>query len=691
MIKQTTSTKYQQSSMIAGIFDYMEKGISTIVTVIVVVLTASVPFAGADEAETKGTMRLKDIVVTGTRTPHALKDVPVETVLINREDIEKTNAQNAMDILKNIPGIVTSAHDDVFGTYTYKARMRGLDFDAGYGLVLIDGQRSMGCGQSGGMGEYGIGLNQIPVDMIERIEIVKGPSSALYGSDAMAGVINIITKKTPKKATGSAGVSYGWYKVKEIEKNGTITKTSDDGHSRNISKTYVSYGDRISDGLGYLLHYNYDSAEDTRDDPIKSDRHSFMGKLDAELSESIDLYLKCELSDYEKMDSRQEDSNRIAAGIDFRPTDDDFFSLKGYTYTWDFTHGYIGNKHGLKYGDVGYDQAEIQYTRYLGDWNALTLGGEVQTQGIEYVIHNYDSAGNETGMVTVNESVDISSLYVQDEITLFDDFTIVAGLRYDDHSKFGSEVNPKLSIMYKLFEDTTFRASGGRAFKSPTIRQLYYDIPYKHGTTHYCKSNPDLKPETAIGYSASIEQWLFNQQVMFNLGYFRTDVDDKVVKEDTGELYPENDPDDANNIELREYKNVEEACTQGVEFMCRTYFDEDFSASLSYTYSDSENKETGKELPYTPKHVLSILPAYELEKYGLGTSATISYIGKQYTNSANTNEIDAHTVVDAKIYKRLSDRGKLSFEADNIFDSDKGDEGSFRTGRTFTVKLDVSF
>ena len=684
MIKQTTSAKHQQSSMIAGICDYMEKGISTIVAVIVVVLTASVAFAGDEEAEKKGTTRLKDIVVTGTRTPHALKDVPVETVLINREDIERTNAQNAMDILKNIPGIVSSVHDDVFGTYTWRAKLRGLNFNDGYGLILIDGQRAMGCGQSGGMGEYGTGLNQIPVDMIERIEVVKGPSSALYGSDAMAGVINIITKKTPKKATGSAGVSYGWYKVKDKGE----TKPSDDGHSRNISKTYVSYGDKISDSFGYLLHYNYDSAEDTGYDPVKSDRHSFMGKLDGELSESIDLYLKCELSDYEKMDNRQEDSYRIAAGIDFRPTDDDFISFKGYTYTWDFTHGDIGNKYGYKYGDVGYDQAEIQYTRYLSDWNVLTLGGEVQTQGIDYVIHNYakDEEGEikETGIVTVNEDVKTSSLYIQDEITLFEDFTIVAGLRYDDHSTFGSEVNPKLSLMYKLFENTTFRASGGRAFKSPTIRQLYYDVPYLH-YGYWNKSNPDLKPETAIGYSASIEQWLFNQQVMFNLGYFRTDVEDMVIMEDTDMTYgPGDDP-------VKEYKNVEEAWTQGVEFMCRTYFDEDFSVSFSYTYTDSENKETGKELTYTPKHVLSILPAYELEKYGLGTSATVSYIGKQYTNSDNTDEIDAHTVVDAKIYKNLSDKAKLSFEADNIFDSDKGDEGNFRTGRTFTVKLDVSF
>ena len=635
-------------------------------------------FVLAEEEEKEaGVTKLEDVVVTATKTPHTLKDVPVETVVITSKDIERTNAQNAMDILKNIPGVQASVHDDVFGTYTWRAKLRGLSFNDGYGLILIDGQRVMGCGQSGGMGEYGVGLNQIPVDLIERIEVVKGPSSALYGSDAMAGVINIITKKTPKKATGRAGVAYGWYKIKEKKKDGTITKPSDDGQSRRLTKTYVSYGDKISDRVGYLLHYNNDSAEDISEDPVKSDRHSFMGKLSADLNESIDLYLKCELSDYEKADNRKEESYRVSAGIDFRPTDDHFFSLKGYTYTWDFTHGYPGFSYGYKHGDVGYDQGEVQYTWYSSEWNALTLGGEVQTQGIDYTIENADGS-----IVNVNKNVDTSSLYVQDEITLFNAFTIVGGLRYDDHSTFGSKVNPKLSLMYKFSEDTTCRASVGKAFKSPTIRQLYYDTPYKHGT-YYCQSNPDLNPEKAVGYSASIEQWLFDGRIMANLGYFRNDVKNMVIREDTGTTY--------NSLPLKEYKNVEEAWTQGLEFMCKTYLTEEFFASLSYTYTESENKETNKDLTYVPEHSLTFTPAYELKEYGLGTSATISYIGKQYTNSGNTAQIDGHTLVDAKIYKDLSGKAKLSFEADNVFDSDKGDEGNFRTGRTFTVKLDISF
>lgn len=159
----------------------------------------------AEEAQTVD--RLDDVVVTGTRTPHTLKEVPVETVLINRSEIERSNAQTVTDILKTVPGINTSGVDDVFGSTSSRVRLQGLSFNDGYGLILIDGQRVHGSGQSGAHGEYAVGLNQIPVAMIERIEVVKGPGSVLYGSDAMVGVINIITRKTPAETVGGAATA----------------------------------------------------------------------------------------------------------------------------------------------------------------------------------------------------------------------------------------------------------------------------------------------------------------------------------------------------------------------------------------------------------------------------------------------------------------------------------------------------
>ncbi|MBU0681521.1 MAG: TonB-dependent receptor [Proteobacteria bacterium] len=651
--------------------------LSLAIAPLTLLVAASSPSLAAAQGGSATPALLEEVVVTATRTPHTLKDVPVETVVISRQDIEQSNAQNAMDVLKTVPGISSAAHDDVFGTYTWQAKMRGLSFNDGYGLILIDGQRVMGSGQSGGMGEYGIGLNQIPVEMIERIEVVKGTSSALYGSDAMAGVINIITRKAPTVASGRAGASHGWYKIKEkTNSDGSVAYPADDGQSRNTSQAYVSFGEHPLERLGYLIHYNYESADDISQEPIQSDRHSLMAKMDLAATDNLDLFLKGEASDYQKTDNRDEESYRLSTGLEWRPAADHVLAVKGYTYSWDFVHGYPGYPHGYKHGDTGFGQAEIQYTWYATDQHAVTMGGEIQQQTIDYTINNADGS-----TIRVKEDVDTASLYGQDEINLFDDLTLVAGLRFDDHSNFGSEANPKLSLMYRLAEAATLRASVGRAFKSPTIRQLYYDAPYRHGD-YYVQSNCDLQPEIGLGYSAGLEQRFLADHLLTSLGIFRNEVDDMVISEDTGTIY--------DSLPLMTYQNVEEAVTQGIELLTR--FDhQDFALTASYTYTDSENKETGNELPYVPKHSLSLAPAYQWQRYGLGLSATISHTGRQYKDNDNSSQINGHTVVDAKISKELANKARLSLEADNIFDSDKGDDGNYRSGRTMLVKMDVFF
>jgi outer membrane receptor for ferrienterochelin and colicins len=401
-----------------------------------------------------------------------------------------------------------------------------------------------------------------------------------------------------------------------------------------------------------------------------------MAKVNLAATDKIDIFLKGELSAYEKEGNRDEDSLRISPGMEWRLTENNILTVKGYTYNWDFVHGSPGYTHGYKYGEVGFDQGELQYTWYAGDHNTLTFGGELQRQTIDYTIENANGS-----IIQVDEEVDTASLYAQDEIILLDDLTLVGGLRIDDHSVFGNEVNPKLSLMYNLFDSTTFRASAGRSFKSPTIRQLYYDVPYRHGE-YYVQSNRELQPELGMGYSAGIEQWLLDGRLMASIGIFRNDIEDMVVREDTGTLY--------DDIPLMSYYNVDEAVTQGVELLTK-FIHDDLSLTLAYTYTDSENKDAGLNLSYVPEHSFSLSPAYEFSRYNLGVSGVLTYTGIQYKDSGNTSEIDGHTVVDARVYKKLGDWATLSFEADNILDSNKGDDGNYRSGRTFLVKLDTSF
>lgn len=625
--------------------------------------------------EDMGTViNLDQIVVTGTKTEHSLKDVPVTTLLVTREDIEALNAQNAMDILGTLPGIHTANHEDVFGTYTWNARMNGLSLNDGYALILIDGQRVMGCGASGGMGEYGIGVNQIPVSMIDRIEVVRGPGSALYGSDAMAGVINIITRKVPSAPSGTAGMAYGRYAVQRENEDGTEDEARG---SRVMSQSYVTYGDKIAEGSGYLLSYSFEGADDIGEEPLGSERHSFMGKVDTALGELTDLSLKYEAGEYEKTDNRDEDTWGLSASADILPSPDHRFSLSAYTYSWQFTHGTPGGEHGYKVGDVGFNHGEAQYTWSLQDKNTLTCGFDMLEQGIDYTILNSDGS-----LVVVDETVDVTSGYLQDELNIGQALTLVAGARFDDHSTFGSEVNPKFSLMAKPGENTTIRASAGKSFKSPTIRQLYYSTPYRHGG-YYNQSNPDLNPEKAMGYSLDLEHWCLDNRVMLHAGVARNDVDDMVISEDTGALY--------NGLPLRIYRNVDEAYTQSVTVMVRARLSELFRLGLSYTYMDSENKDNGKNLTYTPDHAASLVPALALFENRLSLSTPVSYTGRQYTDTDNTSKIKEYATLDAKVVLAMSSKANLSFEADNVFDSAEGREGSWQVGRSYMAKIDLTF
>ena len=233
--------------------------------------------------------RLDRVVVTGTRTEHSLLDAPVETFVITAEDLESMPSQNISDVLKTVPGINTSMLDDVIGSDNLRSTMRGLQFNEGYGLILIDGQRVHG--GLGAHGDYGVSLTQIPISMIERIEVVKGAASSLYGADAMAGVINIITRRVPDRATGSAPVSYGRYNM--LDRAGDHPPA--ERGTRTYSRTHISYGDRVGDHSGYYLSFSREQDEDTGIEPLQNQRDFLLGKWHSRLTDELSLDLGLEL------------------------------------------------------------------------------------------------------------------------------------------------------------------------------------------------------------------------------------------------------------------------------------------------------------------------------------------------------------------------------------------------------------
>jgi outer membrane receptor for ferrienterochelin and colicins len=637
------------------------------------------PFSAAAADPAPNASVLQEVVVTGTRSPHLISEAPVETLVITREDIERTPAANLPQLLKTLPGISAAMLDDNLSSDNLRLTMRGMQIHDGYGLILIDGRRVHS--GLGGHGEYGTSLNQIPLSMIERVEVVKGTSSALYGADAMAGVINIITKPVPETMEGNTGIRYGVYNV--LPREGDSVKSS----TRRQAQVHLSGGMPVGDHSGLYLHVAHQSDDGAANDPQTAQRDMVQGKwntrFDTAWSADAGVQLSRSRQDtapgVDASYNRQHDEYRVNAGAEYREGEHSW-RFSTYHYNNSFETGYSGNPHGYRFGDVGYTQAESVYT-YFGERHWLTVGLEAQRQGIDYSFTNNPDAP----IIPVRQDVDTYSIFVQDEIWLLNQrLILVPGFRYEDHSRFGGEFNPKLAASYRTDYGTTWRAAVGRAFKSPTMRQLYYGDLYLHGTTDYVQSNPDLNPETAISYNLSAEQNLLENRLWGSVGLFRNDVSDMVVQHNTGRMYM--------GLPVNSYVNVDKARIEGLELNFRYAAFQGFTLKGGATLSRSENKETGKDLPYVPMYTFSLIPSYQFVDGKTGIDLPILFNGKQYRNRTNTQEVDAHQVLDLRIRHHLGDQLTASLEISNIFDSHKGDEAfSPRQGRGVSLNLSTRF
>ncbi|MBI4646148.1 MAG: TonB-dependent receptor [Bacteroidia bacterium] len=587
--------------------------------------------------EVKLSYKLDEVVVTATKTPRMLAKVPVQTVLITKQEIKETNAKNISDLLSSVPGIYIR-DENIPGSSSYQSSLAGLGFDKGYSLVLINGERVLG----GGMGEYGISVNQLPVEMIERIEIVKGPASALYGSDAMGGIVNIITKSIPEKPLFTSSIGAGSY------------------------DTYfggIGYGQQIGK-LGFYANFNREDAKRGRYSASEDDftGHYALTKLQYKIFPNGTLNLGLNYDDM-KWEYATEKKYRISPSLEINLPEKSSFKLKSYYYNLDFdlfSPGYT-----RRFGTLGLMQAETQYTKSFGK-------GNVAITGIEYIGTDINM---DVGIDTcyINQNTDLLSLYLQDEITLHP-FNFVLGGRIDHHSVYGTECNPKISGMWNIGDNTRLRLSGGRAFKSPTIRQLY--VFFKHGNW-WNKPNENLEPEKSWGYSAGFEQTL--NFLHGNISVFRNDINDIIVQNETDEKI--------DGVPVRIWENCQKAYIQGIEFNINAFVFKNVNVNLAYTYLDTKNFETGKRLPFNPEHSGNAGISYKIPKWKLSFHWSTKYFTPCFSDEANTKKVVDYSVSDFKLIKGITKGLEFSFEIDNIFNSNYGEPDKDWLGRTITGKL----
>lgn len=572
--------------MRCGKFRFMKKILMTLTASLCLYFTSNAQSVQKEAA-------LQEVVVTGTGTQHLLKDAPVQTEVISGRQLQQYAGRNIEDILSGLTASFAFNENDM-GSHL---QMNGLGNS--YVLILVDGRRLHG--DNGGENDLAL----IDPHNIERIEIVKGASSALYGSDAIAGVINIITKKHREQGLMFENTSrFGSY-----------------GDIRQHNGLALNYG-RLSSYTNFQLQHS-DGWQNTSEEAVSqteyhitdsrnktTNRHTnwqLAEHLTYQLTPKIELY--ADGSVYWKRIYRPCGSHRgvdvktydlqynnasLSAGGKWKLNDTDVITLDAdwkrhaynYVYTdTTLTDGYVNGRF-TNYYPYFPDDKELQSDQRMTQVSLKGVFklpyGQMLSAGLEY---RYDwlkaPMRVKDGKVTDNTQ----AVYVQDEFALLNPLYLTAGLRLTRNEGFGTRLTPKVSAMVKLGE-LRLRATWSQGYKTPTPKELHYQYIRNMSGVYLYLGNTGLKAQTSNYFGLSAE-YTVGKLTMTLSGYYNK-VDNMIAlvtipaSEAPGDLIVQYDP-----RRVRQYQNMEDAKTYGIDFTAR-YQSRHFTAGGSYSYLDTK-------------------------------------------------------------------------------------------------------
>ncbi len=574
--------------------------------------------------------QMNDVVVTGTRTPHAVSDAPVATSVVTAQDIASAGVEDAGDALRSVPGVYVDEYEFASrGGPGTGINLHGLPSDRI--LVLVDGQRMPWTMRAPD-------LELIPATLIQRIEVVKGPSSSLYGSDAEAGVVNIITRQPSERLNAELLLSGGSYNT----------------YGGNVFNSYTAgpvgwvFNFNREQSEGWIDHYANRSIVEIGEGVVETlnvpnnpghpyETNDVFGKMVFQLSPVVRLRAQ---SDYHWENNHFSDEDDGAVR-------DDKVRLSGmlrgeleygaisaalmgsyyhrYFRYREYSTAYVNNplpppdlvrSHVNKGNDTTGDDfgGELVVSGALADWNLLTGGLSYRYEMLEY------SAFEQSVMTDADQAYNayqtILSAYVQDEIYLFNQiWSLVPGVRVDYHDAWGTVVNPKFSTLVKPTDSTALRASIGRAFREPTLSQLYRPV-FRH-SGYYMTGNEELQPESAIGWDAEIEQTI-GSVVRATVGYFQYELDDMIWTTIIQEDYQ-------GGLPLMTYTNLKRARTYGLESSLELFAGRYVRSRWNYTWTRTRDLDEDDILGTVPEHSAGAQLFVDYDPWGLG-----GFVGANY-------------------------------------------------------------
>ena len=609
---------------------------------------------------------LEDMVITASRVPTQKVDTPADISVITKEEIADQNYASASDALRAIPGV------NVLGSGA-KGSSMGQDKILLNGdervLVLVDGRR-MNLGSSGNSSADWLP----PVNAIERIEVLKGGGSALYGTDAVGGVINVIMKK---------GSDIG---------NHVTVKAA--GGSWNAEQYAISASGSNDSGLGLIVsatkerrgEYKFKNANG-KSQMLKNSGYDDTGvivKLDQKVGEDNRIGVNFEhinaeggspfgYSKWGTTDSHKRISNNVALRYDWNESSDE----KGYVQVYkNYQHAHFRSPVASRQSNFTDSTIglEAQQNFKFSDTDELTVG-------LEY----YKTTVDNTSLYTGERDINNKAIFAENRWEFAPSWQLNTGLRYDHHSKYGSEVTPKVALNKKFDENSNVYLSWGRVFNAPTTDELFWhQVDSSEWGTFYTYGDPNLKPEKGYVWTFGGNTKL-NEKTSLSANVFYSKITDAIAWDYTS----------VQNYTLA--VNVNKEKRRGLELSLNHNFDDNLSAYASYTYVQvKQDKGYGfaKDLTTKPNIYRAGLKYKNADwLFTLNANAVTGQSEKQFVDSS-------YFTLDLSAQYKINDNAKLFINGYNLTNARYAEFGGLykngeakypMAGRSFIIGAEYTF
>lgn len=697
--------------------------------VLTTLLTGSVLWGGTAFAAEENLQEffLDTMVVTATRTAMTVKETPSTVEIVDSKKLEQTQAKTLHDALKGALGV------NVFNDFQGRSNVSIRGSESRHVLIMVDGKRLGGEAAYNSANAWDV--DRIRMEDVERVEIIRGPAGALYGSDAMGGVINVITK-TPDKTTADINYEYGWYEDgKGAGYKGNLYLQGAEGNysykinaGLNKNRPYLDpkgSGDSMNfygkqQPLSLSVGYKFDNGNELSVDFSKI-------KEDNQKSSTSRTVMMPGKVWQDKVQTIYNDNKRTDYAITYKGSDDkQDWMFRAYKSVFDKNYKNQNNTRMtnlLRPGGIGdwklqdpkHDTVkrtlsviEGKDTFNLSDKNKLTAGFEYrkdQSEGTRLKKPNTSLADGNAHDAYDKAAINYLAAYVQDEFRPDDKWLIIPSVRFDHSDQFSNKLTSNLAATYNAADDVRIKAVVGQGYKTPTVNDLYifWEMYAANpgGKGQFYVGNPDLKPEKSLSYELSVEKdW--GDRSTVHLGVFRNEVKDLISTYWTGKL-TDDDPDLYPGVKgdmIMAYENIPEATLQGVELYGSHRLGKNIYLNAGYTFLDAKDKTSGTRLKDRAKHQVTFGVSYQPENiYAWDLSFDlVSNIGYYFNNGDKSTmgnfvyETKDFTIANIMASRHLNKDTKIYLGIDNISNHQNfGPYSDGNLGRLYRVGMEYKF